>query len=153
MLALSVLPGSVFWGMMYTLSYVLGMVAPCFLSLYFLDKSAITKKLMRVRKPISYSLGSVKVSLTIGEFISGVMFVVMAIFTMSLAFFNKLNVHSSYQVNINIYLTKLFNSLRGLITFFPEYVWAIIFLFLLIGLIIKTIYLFKKETYEQGDKS
>ncbi|MDP1709361.1 MAG: cytochrome c biogenesis protein CcdA, partial [Candidatus Komeilibacteria bacterium] len=152
-LALSALPGSVFWGMMYTLSYVLGMVAPLFFIALFLDKSAITKKLMQVRKPISYSLGSVKVSLTIGEFISGVMFVIMAILTMSLAFFNKLNVHSSYQVNINIYLTKLFNALRGLITFFPEYVWAIIFLFLLIGLIIKTIYLFKKETYEQDDKS
>ena len=42
-LALSVLPGSVFWGMMYTLSYVLGMVAPCFLSLYFWIKARSPK--------------------------------------------------------------------------------------------------------------
>ncbi|MFA4831177.1 MAG: cytochrome c biogenesis protein CcdA [Patescibacteria group bacterium] len=150
-LALSVLPGSIFLGVMYTLSYVLGMVTPLFFIASFLDKSAITKKLMRVRKPISYSLGSIKISLTIGEFISGVMFIIMAVVTMSLAFSNKLNVHSAYQIDINIYLTKLFNSIRAAVTLLPEYGWAIIFLLLLIGLITKTIYLFKKEKYEPKD--
>lgn len=148
-MALSALPGSIFWGIMYTLSYVLGMVTPLFFIASFLDGSAVTKKLMRVRKTISYSLGFVKINLTIGELISGIMFIAMAIFTMSLAFANKLNIHSAYQVDMNIYLTKLFNSIRGAVTLLPEYAWAIVFLILLIILIIKTIYSFKKETYEQ----
>ncbi|MBI5729382.1 MAG: hypothetical protein HY983_04070 [Candidatus Magasanikbacteria bacterium] len=150
-LALSALPGSIFWGIMYTLSYVLGMVTPLFFIASFLDKSEITKKLMRIRRPISYSLGSIKVSLTIGEFISGIMFVVMAVITMSLAFANKLNVHAAYQIDINIYLTKLFGSLRGVIALLPEYAWGILFLVLFIGLITKTVYSFKKETYERKD--
>ena len=150
-LALSVLPGSMFWGVMYTLSYVLGMVTPLFFISAFLDKSVITKKFMRVRQSISYSIGSIKISLTISELISGLMFIAMAIVTMSLAFANKLNVHSAYQVNINIYLTKLFNTLRGLISLLPEYVWAILFLILLIGLSKKTFTLFKKEEYERKD--
>lgn len=150
-LALSALPGSVFWGMMYTLSYVLGMVTPLFLIASFLDKSAITKRLMRIRRPISYSLGSIKINLTISELISGIMFIAMAIIIMGLAFANKLNMRSTYQVDINIYLTKLFNAIRGVVSLLPEYVWALIFLFLLIGLISKTIYLLKKEKYEQKD--
>jgi len=150
-MALSALPGSIFWGVMYTLSYVLGMVTPLFFIASFLDKSAITQKFMRVRQPISYALGSLKISLTRGELISGIMFIIMSVVTMYLAFNNKLNVHSGYQVNINIYLTKLFNALRAFITLLPELAWAIIFLLLLIGLIIKTIYLFKKETYEHKD--
>lgn len=150
-LALSALPGSIFWGITYTLSYVLGMVTPLFFIASFLDKSAITKTLMRARKTISYSLGSLKISLTIGELISGIMFVAMAIVTMSLAFSNNLNMRSAYQVDINIYLTKLFNSIRGVVALLPEYAWAIIFLLLLIGLIVKTFYIFKKETYEQKD--
>lgn len=147
-LALSALPGSIFWGMMYTLSYVLGMVTPLFFIASFLDKSAITKKLMGVRKPISYSLGPLQISLTIGELISGLMFIAMAIVTMSLAFTGGLNVHTAYQIDINVYLTKLLGALRGVSTLLPEYVWAGIFLLLLLGLIIKTVYLFKKETYE-----
>ncbi|MBI5230510.1 MAG: hypothetical protein HY981_04410 [Candidatus Magasanikbacteria bacterium] len=150
-LALSALPGSIFWGVLYTLSYVLGMVIPLFFIASFLDKGAITKKFMGMRKPISYSLGTVKVSLTIGEFISGIMFMVMAVVTMSLAFSNRLTMQSSLQVDVNIYLTNLFNSVRGFITLLPEYAWAALFLLLFIGLIAKTIYLFKKEKYEQKD--
>ncbi len=148
-LALSALPGSVFWGIMYTLSYVLGMVSPLFFIATFLDKSAITEKLMLARKRLSYSLGSVKVSLSISEAVSGLMFVAMAAVTMDLAFTNKLNVHSTYQIDINIYLTRLFNLIRSPAAWLPEYVWAGIFLLFLTGLIIKTIYSFKKETYEQ----
>lgn len=152
-MALSALPGSIFWGLMYTFSYVLGMVIPLFFIAAFLDKSQITKKMLSVRKQITYSLGSVKISLTLGEFISGIMFVIMAILTMSLAFTNKLSVHSAYQIDINIYLTKLFNSVRAVVTFLPEYVWAVIFLSLFVGLIIKTIYLFRKEKYEKEDRT
>lgn len=148
-LALSAMPGSILWGVVYTLSYVLGMVAPLFFVAAFLDKSAITRKLLSLRRPLSYSIGSIRINLTLSEAVAGLMFVGMAIVTMSLAFANRLNMRSAYQVDINIYLTKLFNSLRAVVTFLPEYIWAVIFLSLFIGLIAKVIYLIKKEKYEE----
>ncbi|MEK7139631.1 MAG: hypothetical protein AAB817_02940, partial [Patescibacteria group bacterium] len=99
----------------------------------------------------SYSLGSIQISLTIGELISGVMFVIMAIVTISLAFTNQLNVHAGYQVDINIYLTKLGQALQGVVTLLPEAGWAAVFALGFIGLIIKAIQIFKKETYERKD--
>ena len=45
-IALSVLPNSVFWGGIYSLAYVFGMVAPLFLIAYFLDKNDFKKKIM-----------------------------------------------------------------------------------------------------------
>lgn len=148
-MALSALPGSIFWGIMYTLSYVLGMVMPLFFIASFLDRSTVTKKFMRIRRPISYALGSIKISLTISEAISGGMFIVMGIVTMILAFTNKLTVHTALQTNINIYLTKLLNAIRSVIGMMPEYIWAIIFMLILTGIIFKAFKTFKKEKYEQ----
>ncbi|MBI5135156.1 hypothetical protein HZA86_02895 [Candidatus Uhrbacteria bacterium] len=150
-LALSALPGSLFWGVVYTLSYVLGMVSPLFLIASFLDKRSITEKLMRVRKTVTYSIGSRTVQLSIGELITGTLFILMAIFTMNLAFSNNLLAHSSYQVNINIFLTRIFQSIRGVVALLPEYGWAAVFVLLLIGFITRSIYLFNKETYESTD--
>ena len=43
-IALSVLPNSIFWGGVYSFAYVLGMVAPLFLIAYFLDKNKFSQK-------------------------------------------------------------------------------------------------------------
>ncbi|MBI4992678.1 MAG: hypothetical protein HZC26_00880 [Candidatus Magasanikbacteria bacterium] len=144
-LALAILPGSIFLGMAYTLSYVLGMVAPLFLISAFLDKTSITRKLMATRKPIEYSLFGHAVSVTITEAVAGTMFVLMGLLTVILAFTNKLQMSSSYQVDINIFSAKLFNSIRTAVEPIPEFVWGLFFTAVFIGLIIKVFYLFKKE--------
>jgi len=138
-LALAALPGSIFWGAMYTLSYVLGMVAPLFFVASFLDKAAFNKKLMGFRKPISYSLAGNKVTLTIAEAVSGAMFLAMGILISYLAYQNKLFTHSEYQTDINIYLTKILNAVNGVVRFIPEYIWALIFISMLILIIKKAI--------------
>lgn len=138
-LALAALPGSIFWGAMYTLSYVIGMVAPLFFIASFLDKADINKKIMGFRKPINYSLLGKKVTLTIAEAISGAVFLGMGSFILYLASQNKLFIHSAYQTDINIYLTKILNAVNGVVGFIPEYIWALIFISTLILIIKKSI--------------
>ena len=149
MLTLAALPGSLFWGGIYTLSYVFGMVAPLFLISLFLDKVDFSQKLIKTfNKPIEYPIGSKKISITIAEAISGITFLVMGIIIVYLALANRLFVHSEYQTAINIYLTKFLNTLSDFIKIIPEYVWAFILIALVIFIIKWSIKQFKKENYE-----
>ncbi len=128
-LALAALPGSVFWGGVYTLSYVLGMVAPLFLISLFLDKSDLTAKLsLTFNKPIEYQIGGKKISITVAEAISGATFFAIGIVIIYFALTNRLFVHSEYQTTINIYLTRLMNTIGGFVKIVPEYIWAFILL-------------------------
>lgn len=144
-LALSALPGSLFWGSVYTLSYVLGMVAPLFLISVFWDKSSVTQKLSNsFRKTVGYSLLGQKVNITIAEIISGVTFLGMGLLTVYLAATNRLFVHSEYQIEINILLTEFLNLINGWIKNVPEYVWA--------GALILGVVLIAKSFFKQIKK-
>lgn len=128
-LALSALPGSVFWGGIYALSYVLGMVAPLFFLSLFLDKVNLINKLNR----------------RVAERISGFTFLAMGGLIIYLALTNRLFTHSSYQTDINIFLTKFLNSINNYIKFVPEYVWALL-LVVAVGVILRlTINKLKEE--------
>ncbi|MDP3244710.1 MAG: cytochrome c biogenesis CcdA family protein [bacterium] len=146
-LTLAALPGSVFWGGVYTLSYVLGMVAPLFLISLFLDKSDLTAKLSGTfNKPIEYQIGGKKISITVAEAISGITFLTIGIVIIYFALTNRLFVHSEYQTTINIYLTKLMNTIGGFVKIVPEYVWAFIVLAVVVLIIKWSIKQFKKES-------
>ncbi len=149
-MALAVLPGSIFWGVVYTLMYVLGMVAPLFLIAMFLDKTKITKKMMIFRKYVNLNLGIKTVSLTISELISGLMFLVMGLVIIYYAFMNKLTVHADYQITINIYFAKMQKGILSIIAPVPSFVWAVIlaiFIFYVVKAVIKLINHFRN--YEQ----
>lgn len=126
------------------------MVAPLFLFSLFMDKTGITQKLSSVfQKQIDYFLGSKKISITVSEAVSGITFLAMGTLIVYLALVNKLFAHSEYQVNVNIFLTKILNLINGFIKAVPEYVWAIL-LVVAIALIIKlAINQLKKEKYEE----
>ena len=148
-LTLAALPGSLFWGGIYTLSYVSGMVAPLFLISLFLDKVDFSQKLIKTfNKPIEYPIGSKKISITIAEAISGITFLVMGIIIVYLALANRLFVHSEYQTAINIYLTKFLNTLSDFIKIIPEYVWALLLVIIIGGIIWRVIRQFNKEKHE-----
>ncbi|MEK7627073.1 MAG: cytochrome c biogenesis protein CcdA [Patescibacteria group bacterium] len=148
-LALAALPGSMAWGGIYTLSYVFGMVAPLFLISLLMDRAGFVKKFSGVlQKPIEYSLGSKKISITISEAVSGITFLAMGALIIYLSATNRLFVNSEYQVSINIFLTKILNSASGFIKVVPEYVWAAVII-TAVALIVKlAINQFKKEKYE-----
>ena len=125
-LALSILPGSFLLGGAYTLAYVLGMVVPLFIIAF--------------RKTVGYSLFGRKIRLTASNLISGSMFLGFGVFVFYLSLTGNLVSHSSYQVSINIYLTKIIQFLSRYTSLLPEPFWALFFIgiFLLItGVAIK----------------
>lgn len=140
-LTLSALPGSVFLGGVYTLAYVLGMVLPLFLIAFFLDKVDFTKKFFAFRKSVSYTILGQKISLTFANLFSGVMFLVLGIVIIYLARTSQLTSHSSYQVALNIYLTKFIKFISQFTKAFPEGFWAVIF----VGIALSIIYFAVKQ--------
>ncbi len=126
-LTLSALPGSVFLGGVYTLAYVLGMVLPLFLIALFLDKIDFTKKFFAFRKTISYSFLGKKINLTFANFFSGAMFLVLGIIIIYLAQTHQLTSHGSYQITLNIYMTKSIQFISRFTKLIPETIWALVF--------------------------
>src|SRR3990172_2077386 len=115
-------------GGVYTLAYVLGMVLPLFIIAFTLDKVDFTQKFVAFRKRISYSVLGQKVSLTFANLFSGLMFLVLGIVIIYLAKTSQLTSHSSYQVSLNIYLTKFINGIGRFTQVIPEAGWAAIFI-------------------------
>lgn len=155
-LALAVLPGSFFLGGAYTLAYVLGMVIPLFIIAAVLDKSKFTKRFFAFRKTVSYGILGKKVYLTLSNLFSGAMFLILGIMVLILARTNNLTTHASYQVSINIYLTKLIKLISGYTSILPEPVWAIIFVIiflLIIKLALNQLKNIKKSNKGEGEKN
>jgi len=84
-LALSVLPGSILWGGIYSVAYVLGMVSPLFVIAYFIDKTNAVQKLDFFKKPISYSVFRRKVELRVVDVLAGATFLLMGALILYLA--------------------------------------------------------------------
>lgn len=150
-LALSALPGSVFWGGVYTLTYVLGMVAPLFFLSLLLDRTKATEKLMLVRRSLTYRLAGRPITLTVADALSGVIFLGMGGLTVALALTNRLTFHAGYQLDINIWLAKTLQSLRGIVNLLPEWVWGISFLLVFIAILGRALSLLNREQrYEKS---
>ena len=150
-LALAALPGSIFWGGVYALSYVFGMVAPLFLISLFLDKINFEQKFQKTfNKPIQYQLGGKEISITVSEALSGATFLVMGVLILYLALTNRLFMQAGgYQTSINIYLTKVLQSISGIAQAIPEYVWAFLLFIIIGGIIWRVVRQFKKERHEE----
>lgn len=125
-LALSALPGSVFWGGMYTVVYVIGMVAPLFFIALLADKTKVSQKLMLVRKPLSYRLAGKKFSITWSQLMSGAIFVIMGLYTLYIAYMGPGMSTTDYQITMNIYFAKMLKVITAFITPIANYIWAII---------------------------
>ena len=126
-LALAALPASFLLGGAYTLAYVLGMVIPLFILSALLDKGKFTQKFFTFRKTVSYSLLGKRIRLTISNLFSGLMFLALGAFIFYLALTNNPITHASYQVSINVYLTKLIQFISRYTKVIPEPAWALIF--------------------------
>ncbi len=125
-LALSMLPGSYLWGIVYTLAYVLGMVAPLFaLSLMF-DRSHLTDRLFGARKPVTVRIFGKDKTFRISDFLAGATFAVMGVLTLIWALTGNVAMHSELQINVNIFLTKVQMWLNQFIGGVPQFVWAIL---------------------------
>ncbi len=150
-LALAALPGSIFWGGIYTLSYVFGMVAPLFLISLFLDKINFQQKFQLIfNKPIQYRLAGKEINITVSEAISGITFLTMGVLIFYLALTNRLFMQvGGYQININIYVTKVLQSISSVVQAIPEYVWLFLLVIIIGGVVWRAIHQFNKENHEE----
>ncbi len=144
-LALSILPGSVAWGIVYTLAYVLGIVSPLFLIAFFLDKVNLTNKFMSQTQAKRWKLAGWTFEATIPEIISGVMFLLIGVMAGVWAYTGDLGTRSSLQLYVNIYLARLELWLNGFIGNVPQIVWAVAFVGLFIWLALVAVKQLTKE--------
>lgn len=105
--ALTVLPGSVFWGLIYTLAYTLGIVAPLVAIALTVDKLNLTEKFMVLRKTFTYRIGKKTVQVRYADLLAGVVFLAMGLLILYLSMTNQLFAHSGYQTKINLFFANL----------------------------------------------
>lgn len=151
-LALAALPASFLLGGAYTLAYVLGMVIPLFALSMVLDKTKFTKNFFTFRKTVSYSILGKKVRLTVSNLFSGAMFLLLGVIIIYLALTNNLVTHASYQISINVYLTRFIQTIGNYTKILPEPVWAIIFFIIFLVITLKALSEFLKNKTNQAEK-
>ena len=148
-LTLGVASGTIVWGALYTVAYVVGMTLPLFIIAAFLDKANLTERFTNAKKTVAMRIGSFSWRITVSELISGLIFLLMGGYITYLAFSNKLFTHSSYQLEMNLWNAKFLGAINGFVTLIPEYIWA----FLFIGIVASISYVFikqyKKQKHEQ----
>lgn len=145
-LTLSVASGTVLWGALYTLAYVVGMTLPLFIIAAFLDKVNLTEKFTNAKKTIAMRIGGWKWRITVSEFVSSLIFILMGGYITYLAYVDKLSMRSDYQLEMNIYNAKFMNAIKGFVGLIPEYIWA----FLFIGIVAWISYVFVKQYKNQN---
>ena len=148
-LTLSVASGTIAWGALYTLAYVVGMTLPLFVIAAFLDKVNLTERFTNAKKTVAMRIGGFSWRITVSDLISGSIFLLMGGYITYLAFSNKLFMHSEYQLQMNLWNAKFLGAINGFVKLVPEYIWA----FLFIGIVAYVSYVFikqyKKQKYEQ----
>lgn len=127
-LALSALPGTWGLGIVYSLAYVSGMVAPLFVIAALIDKTNLTDRLASLRRQISYKLFGQTIQVNLSNFISGLLFAAIGIFILAYARRSPETLSSLYQLNINIALANLSKAVTSATKLLPEPVWAVVFL-------------------------
>lgn len=136
-LALSVLPGSIFWGGLYALVYVAGMIAPLFLIAFFMDKYNLTAKLEKLSSPASYRIFGKEITITVAEILAGSMFFLLGILIIYLARAGKLAMGAnSFQTTVNIFMSNLTTSINGWIAEIPAGLIALPAAIILCGLVV-----------------
>ena len=140
-LMLSATSGTVVWGALYTLAYVVGMTLPLFIIAMFLDKVNLTERFTNANKNIAMKIGGYSWNIIVSELISGLIFLLMGGYITYLAFSNNLFTHSDYQLEMNIWNAKFLGVINGFTSLIPEYIWALLF----IGIVVSISYLFIKQ--------
>ncbi len=127
-LALSALPGSYLLGTLYTLTYVLGMVLPLFLLAGFIDKTGFTQRFYSLRKPLVFRVFGTKITNTISNLFSGLMFLTIGTTVLYLSATDQLTMQSSFQLTTNLFIADVTKRIGQYTKVLPEAAWAIIFL-------------------------
>lgn len=147
-MTLSIASGTILWGVIFTLAYVVGMTLPLFVIALFLDKYNLTERITKARRAMNLSFLGYEWKVTPSDLISSLIFLGMGGYITFLAFNNKLFSHSDYQLDMNIYSAKILSYINRFVTLIPEYVWAVLF----VSLVGWFTYLFFKQIKNKNNE-
>src|SRR3990167_5803106 len=133
-LALSALPGSLWLGGLYALTFVIGMVVPLFIVAAFIDRSRVVKKFESLKRRISYSLFGQKISISLSHLISGIVFTIFGLFILIFERTNPDVFGSGYQVEINLWAAQITRTIKNATASVPDTMWAFIFVLLFVAI-------------------
>lgn len=151
-MALSAMSGSLFWGMLYTIAYVLGMVTPLFLIAMFLDRYDIASRMHALNSSVSYRIMGRSVVLTVAQLFAGGIFALMGISTLYFSFTSQLRTHSGFQTDINIAMTRLLQSIDWVVNSVPQAVWGVILILGIAVIVRRVLRLLQKENITKKTK-
>lgn len=126
-LALSAMPGSLWLGGLYSLTFVTGMIIPLFIMAGLVDKTNISQKFRSLRRRISYQLAGHQINLSLSHLISGLIFVAFGLFILLFERNNPNTMGSALQVEINIIAATVTRTIANFFGSVPQWLWAIIF--------------------------
>jgi len=135
-LALSTLPGSIFWGGVYSVFYVIGMVVPLFIISYFVDKTKVMEKITFFKKEIKYKLFGKEINVSVSNLLSGIVFIIMAWLILYFMLTNQLQNHSPSQMKINLIASQATNFLISMFEIIPGWLILIIIIILIIAVLL-----------------
>ena len=149
-LALSVLPGSVFWGGIYAFTYVLGMTVALFIIGLFLDKINFTEKFGIFNKNINYKLFGKSIVVSLAGFFAALMFIAMGLLILILDMTGNLRMGSHYQASINIYTAETLSIISRFLGKLPAFVLPLLFIFIFLVIIR---FAFRKKANDNRQKN
>lgn len=133
-LALSALPGSLWLGTLYAITFVTGMVLPLFTVAALVDRKDIITKFQSLKRRINYSLLGKQISASLSHVISGVIYLAFGLFILIFERTNPNVNSSSFQLQINIWAAKVTRWVSQFTEKLPQTLWAIIFLIIFISI-------------------
>jgi len=129
-LALSALPGSLWLGGLYALTFVIGMVVPLFLVAAFVDKTKVIKRFESLKRRVSYSLAGRRITLSLSHLVSGIIFTLFGAFILIYERANPDAFTSNYSVEINLLAARVTRFIESVTSGIPDVLWALVFMLL-----------------------
>ncbi len=127
-LALSALPGSLWLGTLYTITFVTGMVVPLFIMAGLIDRGRLTQRFESLRRRVSYNLLGRQISVNISHLISGFIYIAFGLFILIYQRTNPDAFTSSFQVDVNLIAAQVTRFIQRVTDSVPEAVWAAVFI-------------------------
>lgn len=147
-LALSALPGSWFFGSLYSLIFVTGLVLPLFVIAFFVDKTNIVAKLQTLRRQLHYKLFGHDIHVNLSHLLSGIMFIFIGLFILVVERTGDV-ANSMYQLKVNLVTAQVTQAVSRVTHNVPEWAWAVLF----IGVFALIVRMAWRQAHKKEDES
>ncbi len=127
-LALSALPGSIWLGGLYALTFVVGMVVPLFIMALLVDRTQVLERFKSLKRKVSYSLFGRQITANLSHLIAGAIFSIFGAFILIYERTNPDAFGSGYQLEINLLAARATRFIDRIFGAIPEWLWALAFI-------------------------